>query len=112
MNEQGYHNLQAYEDENELGYLGLERIGRRLIIRNCKDYRLDSAARFKGLPKSAVKISSNLWRYDKFQGFITWINNQALDGAIGKTMTKSRKSEYNKGIVLPDKKIIPFVLSE
>lgn len=112
VNTEGYRNLEQYIDDNKLGYLGLERLGRRLIIRGNKDYRLDNAKRFKGLPKSAVKINQNQWKYDKFEGFISWLNNNATNGAIGQIMFKRRISEYNKAIVLPDNSIIPYVLAE
>lgn len=112
VNQQGYDNLLHLIDSDRIGALDIEKIGRRLIIRGNKDYRLDDTKRHKGVTKSAKKIEPNKWEFLHFEGFITWWNNGASDVMQGEYRTKSRSGEYTKGIVTPTGRVLPFHLVE
>lgn len=112
VNKAGYDNLASYMDEDKVGYLGLEGESSWLKIYGCKDYEFGDKTVMKGTPKSAIKIAHNKWKYDKFEGFITWVNNNAKEGMILESRTKSRTSGYNKGLPQIDGSILPYLLKE
>lgn len=108
VNQEGYDNLTEYMDETMLGMLSLENSATRIIIRSNKDYRFGNIKRFKGLPKTAIKTGYNKWEYLQFQGFITWLNDGGFEPMMGKRSIKSRRTPYNKGIVLENGIVNPF----
>jgi hypothetical protein len=110
VNSNGYNRLNRFIQPNELGMLDLEDSGTHLVIHGNKDYEFSDKVKQKGVPKHAIKIEDNKWEYLQFQGFLTWLNEGAKGNPIGVMKTKSRKSEYNKGIVTDTGKVIPFVL--
>lgn len=107
----GKNRLNRYCDETRLGSLKLEAQSQYFDIRGNKDYKFSSFNKHKGVPTKATKIDQNRWEYLEFEGFIRWMNRGAVGYPKGKFTTKTRKSEYNKGIVHSDKTITPFVLS-
>lgn len=112
VNEDGYKNLIPYIDSSKIGFLDIEHISRRVIIRGNKDYRIDKVKKHKGLSPNAKKTGSNEWEFLQFQGFITWWNNGAIEKMIGEYRTKSRVGVYKKGIMRDDNSIIPYHLQE
>lgn len=112
INQDGYENIKHLIDDNELGAWGIEKTSRRLIIHGNKDYVIDGQRKHKGIKKTAIKKSFNLWEYLHFEGFISWWKKGAIGGATGEMRMKRRLQEYYKGIVDDTGKIIPYHLRE
>jgi hypothetical protein len=110
VNIRGYHNLTSYLDLNRLGYLKLEGLSDKLMIYSAKDYIFGDEVKVKGVPKTAVKLSDNSWKYEQFRGAKTWMSDGMGSGVQVYTRIKERKSVYDKGIVLPDGKVLPLWL--
>ncbi len=110
VDDDGLRNLTPYLDPNRLGALKVEGVSDTVIIRGAKDYVFGSEVKHKGLPKSAQQLSDNLWEYDQFRGAKTWIKEGLPVGAKVYRRTKQRKTEYNKGSVLPSGKVVPLLL--
>jgi len=112
VNQKGYDNLSHLLSEDELGLLALEGSSEDVTIHGNKDYVFGSSVKHKGLPKTAIKLSDNLWEYTQFQGFITWLNLGAKTGMIATKRTKRRLQNYNKGVVDHQTgKVTPIILS-
>lgn len=109
-NQTGYQALQHYLDDNELGKLKLEEQSRDVTIYGAKDYKFGDITRKKGVPPSAKEIAADKWEYLQFLGFISWLNNGAVDLPTTTLRTKSRISKYNKGIVSETGKVYPIRL--
>ena len=110
-NLQGYERLKSRLNDTELGYLKLEGLSQTLYIRGAKDYTFGEEVKHKGIPKNAKQLSSNLWQYEQFRGAKTWLKQGLPVGVEVYTRTKSRKSEYDKGEVLPSGRVRAWSLS-
>ena len=111
-NELGYSRLEPHIDKNEIGFLDVQKVGRRLIIRGNKDYRMDNKLVHKGISKNAKKDAPNSWRYIQFEGFVTAWKDEALGTMRGSYRKKGRRSDYQKGIMNADFSVSPFILLE
>lgn len=111
-NREGYENLLELIDSSKLGLLDLQKKGKRLIIRGNKDYRLDNKLVHKGVSKTAIKDGSNSWRYLQFEGFISAWKSEMLGIMRGSYKRKSRRTDYQKGIINLDNSISPYILIE
>lgn len=109
-NDVGYEHLQPYLNDYDLGMLKVEDKGTRLEIFGNKDYIFEDSIKVKGVPKSAKEIALGTWEYLQFQGFTTWLNDGAVGSPTGRTLTKARKSRYNKGVVGATGNVQPFRL--
>lgn len=112
INQAGYDNIQSLLSKQEIGLLDTQKIGRRLIIRGNKDYRLDDKKTHKGVNRKAKKVGSNSWRYLYFEGFVTAWKNELVDTMRGQYRYKGRRTDYNKGIIQENNSISPFTLKE
>ena len=112
VNQEGFDNISHLIDSEKIGRWDIERTSRRLIIHGNKDYVLDGHTKHKGIQKTAIKKSFNLWRFLHFEGFITWWKTGAIGGARGEYRTKRRLGEYYKGIVDNNGIIHPYHLQE
>lgn len=106
----GYDRLRSYLDDRELGKLKLESSGDDLIITGAKDYAFSGEVKHKGIPKSAIKLSENSWKYEQFRGFKTWISDGLRPGVEVYERIKERRSAYDKGTVDEDGRVSPFLL--
>jgi len=112
VNQSGYDNLTPHIDPSKLGYLAVEDTANNVRINGNKDYVFGDVVKHKGLPKTAIQLSDNLWEYTQFQGFITWMNNGAKPGMIAAKRTKRRLQTYNKGIVnMENGTVSPLILT-
>lgn len=109
-NARGFRRLNVYLHETALGSLKLEAQSRGLTIRGNKDYIFGAVNRHKGVPSKAKQIEPNKWEYLEFEGFASWMNRGARGNPKGSYKIKTRKSEYNKGVVQQNGKVKPFVL--
>ncbi len=109
-NQAGFERLTPYLDPNRLGALKLEGESQSLLINGAKDYVFGSEIKHKGLPKSALQLNDNLWEYDQFRGFKTWIKDGLKPGVEVYKRQKERIGVYDKGTILPDGSVIPLRL--
>ncbi len=106
----GLESLHDKMDTNRLGALKLESQAKHLIIRGAKDYQFGSEIKHKGVPKSAVEITSGVWEYEQFRGATTWLNAGLPIGVEVYKRNKSRKTAYDKGIILENGDVVPLTL--
>lgn len=111
VNQDGYDKLKDFIDPTRLGFLKLEKQGEEVTIYGCKDYVFGSEIKTKGVPRKATIIEQGKWEYLQFQGFLTWLNNGAIETPYAESRIKRRVSQYNKGIVLETGRVIPIVIN-
>lgn len=103
--------LQPLLDEIELGKLKLEGKADYLEVRGCKDYKLGTVEKIKGVRKDAKKLSANVYEQTRFYKFRSLLRKGLLDAPLTETITKTLKREYKKGIVLKSGEVMPLELS-
>lgn len=111
VNQQGYERLKDELDDYKLGALKCEKMGKKLVIFNVKDYVFEDKVKCKGIRRDAVKVSENVYRQPRFLKFLSLARLKSLDAAIVKDVTKTLRREYLKGTVQEDGTVTPFVLS-
>lgn len=108
VNEEGYKRLQSYIDPLKLGYLKLEDRSDHLTINGCKDYKFGDKRVLKGVPKSAVEVAPNTWKYEQFEGLGQWQRRGMDNKPLIFTVTKVKRTPYDKGIREADGRITPY----
>lgn len=101
VNQQGKNNLEPYIHHTELGMLDIELQAGKIIVHGNKDYIFGYHVKHKGISKKARLMKRNLWRQLQFEGWNTWLKGQGTIGARAKQVTRSRKTQYDKGNVNP-----------
>lgn len=112
VNHAGYVKLKPYIDKIELGKLKLETKVNYFKIHGPKDYVLGNKVVIKGIPKSAKKLSETVYECDLFPGLKRDLQKGMNEHYCIEKRTKHLQRDYNKGVVLPDGKVIPFSLGE
>ena len=97
--------------QSELGALKLEHTYNTLILNASKDYETDISIKRKGVPKSAKAINDNTFEYTQWCKQDTHLRRRIDDMYITKTITKTLKRKYEKGIVNKDGTVDPFVFN-
>lgn len=108
VNREGYELLSNLLDDAKLGYLKLEGLSNRFVIRGLKDYQFGEDNKTKGVPKSAKPVDANTWIYDQFRGALGWLSDGLSTGVTVKQTTKHRSGIYTKGEVQPSGDITPL----
>ena len=111
-NVDGFNALRSYLSEREIGMLDVQKIGRRLVIRGNKDYRMDDKLVHKGISRNAKKTGKNEWRYIQFEGFVTSWKSGSISDMRGEYRHKGRRTNYNKAVIQDDNSFKPWVLAE
>jgi hypothetical protein len=101
-----------YMDESRLGGLKVEDTFYTLKIFGPKDYETELHKVMKGVPKRAEKIGDNKYSYVGFLKQDSHLRKEVTRYFITQEVEKTLKREYNKGIVLPNGKVIPFKIDE
>jgi len=112
INETAKQKLQPYIDENKLGYFSIEEIADSMIIYGLKDYVYNGKVTLKGIRKDAVKVSPNTYRQVMFPGILSELKHGMQKDYFTVYREKRLKRVYDKGIVLPDGKVIPNIISK
>ena len=99
----------GFIDEKELGKWKLEDNG-DLTIYGLKDYVFNEDIKIKGIKKSAKLISENTYEMEQFSSLKGQIRANELTKVYVKTVKKTLKRIYYKGIVNEDLTISPFLL--
>ncbi len=110
VNQVGFNNLKHLIDEEQLGYLKVEKVSDFVIIKGCKDYQIDDLVKIKGVKKDAVQIADNIYQQTRFYKFRSLLRKDSLDAPLTEVFTKTLKRVYMKGIVGSDGFVKPFSL--
>ncbi len=110
VNEKGYHNLKDELDEFELGRLQVQEIANRVVIRGAKDYKFGDKEKIKGIRKDAVYLGNNQYSQLHFMKTRSMMRLGIQNRAIMRRVTKKLKRVYDKGKLLPDGFVEPYVL--
>jgi len=95
-------------DSLELGALGVDKTGNSLEIFGLKDYQIGQLRKLKGIPARASKIGPGKYTYDQFLGTTSHQRLSEVSSFLTRSITKTLKHKYNKGIVQPDGSVIPY----
>jgi hypothetical protein len=110
VDSEGYQRLTPFLHLTELGKLKLEDTSDTVHIWGAKDYVFGAEVKHKGVPKAAKETSEGVWDYEQFRGAKTWLSDGLNKDVEVYSRTKSRKSAYDKGVIMPDNTISPIVL--
>jgi hypothetical protein len=99
-------------DPEKLGALKIEEEYRYLNIIGPKSYLTDKDSVLKGIPKSAKQIKPFTFRYTSFPKQVSHLRNRNISYFETRTIEKTLKLIYDKGIVHPDGRVTPFSLAE
>lgn len=104
--------LKALVDPNQLGALKIERTFDELNILGPKSYHAGDITRLKGIPRHATQIAPTHYKYMSFPKLKTHLKERINRGQIVREVIKTIRSDYDKGKVLPDGSVQPFILSQ
>lgn len=96
--------------QTDLGALKVEGEYNSLEIFGPKNYKTDTIYRLKGVPRSAIEIEPNVYRYDSFLKQRTHMRERIDDTYITRPVIKIVTSTYDKGIVHDDGHVTPLHL--
>lgn len=97
-------------EKHKLGCLDIESTFSRLTLHGPKDYETEDEVKLKGVPRSADMIEPGCYQYLNFMGQATHLRRKITRFFIVKQVTKVNKRTYDKGVVLPNGRVIPFAL--
>lgn len=109
VNSEGLYNLRDYISSSELGKLKIEDKADNLIIYGAKDYVFGTTLKMKGVPKTAIKVDDNTYRYPSFRGLKGWEKAGMPDEVEVKYTDKRLRRVYDKGRV-EGTRVYPWVL--
>lgn len=114
VNQQGYNNLLSYIDSTELGKLKLEEISYDSSFFRPKYYIFNDTEKCKGVKKTAKKIFESdkelIIEQEQFTRFKTSMRKNSLDEQTISIITKTMNKEYDKGIILENGLIEPYIV--
>jgi len=99
-------------DKNKLGSLKYEGETHKFIIHGLKDYRWGSTKIMKGVKKGSKQIGANEFLGERFLKPKTLMRRGIADHVVIVESPKVLKRNYEKGVVLPNRKIRPYCLPE
>ena len=110
VNQKGHDLLKNEIDPNKLGMLKYEGIVTDLTINGLKNYEHSAERVIKGIPKKAELLSPNRYSMDGYRTFHEFLEHFDMPLPLVRKKEKELSGEYNKGILLPNKRVIPFRL--
>jgi len=110
VNKEGLDKLSCYIDKTRLGHLKNEGEKKNLCIFGAKDYIWNDGEKHKGVPKTAIKLSINKWKYIHWPRISTLIRHNSIDKYFNIDMIKELKRQYLKGWVTKTGRVVPFEL--
>lgn len=112
VNWQGYNYLQHWIDEYKLGYLKLEGVFEKMVIRGVKDYELEGIVKLKGVPKKAIELKPGVYVFTSFDKTKTLLREKVIRGVLERRKVKVLRREYDKGVVTKTGRVRPFFIEE
>ena len=96
-------------DETRLGALKIEQRSSYLEVRGAKDYTFGDSVRRKGVRSSAVEIDPGVFEQPAFPGLYSLMRAGQLDGFPIGTITRQKRTEYDKGKILDSGRVVPWI---
>lgn len=93
-----------------LGAVKIENQSERLFIGGAKNYLTENTRHIKGVPSGAREIAEGLYAFDSFSRQATHLRSSQIVGVKVEGVTRYIKSDYDKGTIMPDGRVIPFTL--
>ena len=111
-NKIGYERLTKYIDSNRLGALKLEGEAKKGVIRGLKDYQLDDIIHMKGVRPDAKEVAPGVYEVTHVPGIRTTLLHGEPERVVFIRLHKHLGREYDKGMILPDGRILPYSINE
>lgn len=112
LNEQGYKRLSYRIDPDKLGMLKLEDKGTEAVIRGLKDYRVDETIHIKGVSPKSTEISEGVYKVQQVPGVRTNLLREEPEKVVFVQLLKHLTRQYDKGVVMADGRVEPYILNE
>lgn len=112
VNEVGLWILKEWLHDTKLGYLKQVEKTQTCIIRGLKDYTIGNKQVVKGIRKNAVKLSEGVYKQELWPSFKGLLRDNKANTYTVHYCIKHLHREYTKGDVMPNGKVVPFVLDE
>jgi len=110
VNAKGLRRLRSEMSTTELGKLKVEETMAAMSIYGLKDYVTGQKVVTKGIRKNAEKLSEGVYRQARWPSLQGMLRSGKGDIYTVEKTVKHLTRKYEKGTVLPDGRIIPFVL--
>jgi len=108
VNTEGLCNLKSRLNNIKLGALKVQEVTASLNIKGLKDYITDAKTVIKGVRRNAVEIESGVYKQELWPSIKGMLREPNPDFYTVKTVTKTLRREYTKGIVTESGWIVPF----
>jgi len=95
-----------------LGALKVETVSERLYIGGAKNYRDAEGRHIKGIPAEAAEFYPGYFEYETFVRQDGHLRKEKVRGVMTRVEKRYIAGDYDKGLVGPDGRVIPFSLSE
>lgn len=112
VNEAGLCNLKDITDQRELGFLKIDEQTSNVTIRGLKDYTTQSKVVTKGVRKTAVRITENVYSQEQWSSFRGLLRSGQPESYVVKNVTKHLKRDYRKGNVTKTGFVEPYVYND
>lgn len=99
--------LEGSIDETRLGALKVEDTADSLIVHGAKDYVFSDSVRRKGIRSDAVPTEDGGMSQAAFPGLFSLMRRGCVDGFPIGSVTRHRRTPYNKGAVASDGSVTP-----
>ena len=109
VDEIGYRNLMDHINPDALGCLKIQTEGEYLELRGAKDYRLGDVVKRKGIRKTAKMKSVDTFTQEKWLKAKSLLGQGLTSVVVIEMQDKRLRYEYDKGTVLADGRVKPYV---
>lgn len=94
----------------EMGMLKIENKSETLLIEGAKNYRTETHRKIRGIPHKAIEVKPGVFTFESFVRQISHLRSGQITGAQIKTVTRTLRHKYDKGVVDHKGKVTPFQL--
>ena len=108
VRERDVNNLHSLIHPTTIGALKVEKTSESLDIWGLKAYSEDGVRTIKGIPHSAKDLGNHTYSFTHFLKQASHMRKKQISGMISEQMTKRLNLKYQKGLVLPSGRIVPF----
>ena len=111
VNATGLKRLRSEMSDTALGKLKVVETMQRMAIYGLKDYETGQKVVTKGIRSNAEKLSEGVYKQDRWPSIQGMLRSGKSEVYTVEKTIKHLSRTYEKGTVLPDGRIVPFVLS-
>lgn len=106
----GREKLEPYHNDTKLGWIKLEKEAEILQIFAPKDYKFGDIVKKKGIKKDSVALDDRTYKVQVWPKLNGCIREGILDRYKNIERLKVLKRQYTKGWILPDGRVVPFLV--